>query len=211
MSAATDELLVYKTIQGNTGAYSLLVERYQHQIYDLAYRMVHHQEDARDISQEIFIKAFRSLDKFRQESKFSTWLYKIATNHCLDFLRKSKREKDHLTPKNLAESDDPVEIPSGSWANPEQQLLQQEKLAMLQKALGELPENYRLPLLMQHYRQLSYQDIAEIMDIPIKTVATRIYRAKNMLKECLAGGDVCELHPDKREAVTIPGRRLPML
>ncbi|KJS17328.1 MAG: hypothetical protein VR69_05765 [Peptococcaceae bacterium BRH_c4b] len=211
MSAATDELLVYKTIHSDTGAYSLLVERYQHQIFDLVYRIVHNQEDARDISQEIFIKAFRSLDKFRQESKFSTWLYRIATNHCLDFLRKNKREKYYLLPEHHPESGSAGEIPSGSWSNPEQQLIQQEKLAQLQKALQELPESYRLPLLMQHYRQLSYQDIAEIMGIPVKTVATRINRAKNMLKEYLAGGDDCELHSCKRETGTIPGRRLPML
>lgn len=211
MSAATDEILVYKTIRGDTGAYSLLVERYQHQIYDLVYRMVRSEEDARDIAQEIFIKAFRSVDKFRRESRFSTWLYRIATNHCLDFLRKNQRERNYLTSEQAFQSGTPGEIPSGSWSNPEQRLLRQEKLDQLNKALQKLPESYRLPLLMQHYRRLSYQDIAEIMGIPAKTVASRIYRAKNMLKEYLAGGDGCELHPNKRETGTISGRRLPML
>ncbi len=212
MAAVTDELLVHKTIQGDRNAYGQLVERYQHQLYDLVFKMVNNQEDARDVSQEIFIKVFRSLDKFRYESKFSTWLYRVATNHCLDFLRKKKREKEkYLTRESPLESGTSGELRSGAWSEPEHSLLQKENLLRLQQALGELPESYRLPLLMQHYRRMSYQEIAQIMDIPVKTVATRIYRAKNMLKECLAGGDGRELQPDQGKTCTVSGRRMHLL
>ncbi|GBF31972.1 RNA polymerase sigma factor SigW [Desulfocucumis palustris] len=212
MTAVTDELLVHKTIQGDRDAYGQLVERYQHQLYDLIFKMLNNQEDARDVSQEIFIKVFRSLDKFRYESKFSTWLYRVATNHCLDFLRKKKREKErYLIRESPPEDGAGREPQSGGCWEPEQSLLQKENLQRLQKALEQLPETYRLPLLMQHYRKMSYQEIAQIMNIPVKTVATRIYRAKNMLKECLGGGDGRELQPDQGKTCTVSGRGMHLL
>jgi|AGTN01.2.fsa_nt_gi RNA polymerase sigma factor, sigma-70 family len=212
MTAVTDELLVHKTIQGDRDAYGQLVERYQHQLYDLIFRMLNNREDARDVSQEIFMKVFRSLDKFRYESKFSTWLYRVATNHCLDFLRKKKREKErYAIRESPPESSPGGELQSGAWCEPEQSLLQKESLQRLQQALGELPESYRLPLLLQHYRKMSYQEIAHIMDIPVKTVATRIYRAKNMLKECLGGGDGLGLQPNQGKTCTVSGRGMHLL
>lgn len=194
MAEVSDELLVYKTTNGDIDAFGQLVSRYQHQIYDLTYRMLQHPEDAKDATQEIFIKAHGSLASFQYQSKFSTWLYKVASNHCLDYIRKRNSESKH----RITQEFDPqthIQCPKGGddSGDPVDALIQKEEFQKIQAALLALPETYRLPLVLQHYRHMSYQEIALAMDISAKNVATRIHRAKMMLKNTLAGGNGYEL------------------
>jgi RNA polymerase sigma-70 factor (ECF subfamily) len=196
----TDELLIHKITQGDTGSFGKLVGRYQHQVYNLALRMSGHREDARDITQETFIKAFRALPSFRYEAGFSTWLYRIASNSCLDYLRKRNAESARRIDRPPEAAGDPLErVPAGG-PGPEESAISRENREAVIKALASLPDSYRLPLVMHHYQGLSYREISAVLEIPEKTVATRLYRAKNMLKESLTGGDRGEMYTGEKKA-----------
>lgn len=202
----TDELLVHKTIQGDTGSFGNLVERYQHQIFNLAMKMVNHREDARDITQEVFTKAFSSLPNFRYQAGFKTWLYRIASNTCLDYLRRRNRDNAGRIDRPPESGGDETEnIPARS-PGPEERLILREREAAVKKALYSLPEPYRLPLIMQHYHKMSYRDISAALNLPEKTVATRLYRGKMQLKELLAGGESGEVHAGAKKAGGPSGR-----
>lgn len=197
----TDELLILKSIKGDTASFGKLVERYQHHVFNLALRMVNHHEDARDITQETFIKAFKSLAAFKYKCRFKTWINQIASNTCLDHLRRLKVDKARRIISPTAPYQETVEnISVGNQSNPEEKLIQVERATAVKKALDSLPEAYKLPLLMQHYQKMSYHEISSALNIPKKTVATRLYRAKKMLKEFLSGGEYGEVFADQKKA-----------
>lgn len=202
----TDELLIYKTRQGDTASFGILVDRYQQGVFNLALRMVGHPEDARDITQEAFIRAYRSLTNFRYEAGFKTWLYRIASNACLDHLRRRSRQsawKAEIPPE--AGGDGLENIPA-DCPGPEETLIRREREAAVKRALDSLPESYRLPLVMQHYQKMSYREIAAALDLPEKTVATRLYRAKMQLRELLTGGESGEVLGSEKKDGGPPGR-----
>lgn len=206
MVPETDDLLIYNTIQGDTASFGILVERYQHQIFNLALMMVNDREDARDITQDTFIKAFHSLSTFRYQSGFKTWLHRIASNTCLDHLRRRNRDGAKRIEKPPEPERDMLQRIPAPGSDPEEKLIRQEIKAAVRKALDSLPESYRLPLLMQHYQGMSYREISTALDIPEKTVATRLYRAKTMLKELLKGGENGEVHKGEKKAGGPSGR-----
>lgn len=187
-----DEVLVQKIKAGDTDSFETLVSRHQRKIFAFIYRMTVSQEDARDLTQEVFIQVFRSLDKFRGDAKFSTWLYRLAANKSLDFLRRNKK----AVPLDLNLRADAVDLPGRAGLpdrngapdnNPEQMYLREEKVRRLRRMIAGLPDRYRVALVLYHYENLSYQQIAEALEVPLKTVATRLYRAKLILKEKLGG------------------------
>lgn len=185
----TEQMLIYKSIEGDTGSFGKLVELYQHQIYGLALGMVSHTEDARDITQETFLKAFNSLPHFKYQCGFRTWIYRIASNTCLDYLRRRGREISRRIDRPPDSGRESIENIPSSGPGPEDNVILDEKKSIVRKALLSLPESYRLPLLLQHYQGLSYREISIALNISEKTVATRLYRAKTMLKEYLLGGE----------------------
>ena len=205
----TDELLIHRIIQGDT-SFEKLVERYHHQIYNLALRMVNHREDARDITQETFIKAFNSLPLFRHQCSFKTWLYRIASNTCLDHLRRRNRESCRRIENHPQSFQDMVASIPTQRPGPEERLLLDEREARVKNALAKLPDTYRLPLVMQHYQEMSYHDIAIALDISEKTVSTRVYRAKMMLKQFLTGSENDEVHAERKTG-RADGRRVHLL
>lgn len=178
-----DEILIKEFNKGNLGAFENLVTRYQKKIFSFVYRMVVVQEDARDLTQEVFIQVFRSLASFRGEAKFSTWLYRIAANRSLDFLRR-KKKLQLVDFAGIEQCEAPDHIVS---SNPEDIYLREEKIRRLRRMIAGLPDKYRLVFVMFHYEHLSYQQIAESLELPVKTVATRLYRAKILLREVLGG------------------------
>lgn len=177
MEQLTDEQLVDQIRQGDDDAYRLLIERHKNYIYTLVYRMVEHRETAEDLTQDIFIKLYRSIIYFRGESKFTTWLYRLAVNVVTDYRRAQKR-KPHQTI---------VDKLKGWFGSrdeePEAVAIQKEQQHMVQRLLSELPDKYRLILYLYHYKQLSYQEISEITELPLKTIETRLYRGKALLKQ----------------------------
>lgn len=179
-----DEKLVNKVKNGDISSFEKLVFSYQKKIYSFIFRMVLSVEDARDLTQEVFIQAFRSLDQFRGDSKFSTWIYRIAANKSLDFLRRNKRYKF-----TVVNDLDVGELSSkySTKDNPEHTYLREEKIRRIRDIITGLPEKYMVVVILFHYEKLSYQQVADTLDIPVKTVATRLYRAKLILKEAFGG------------------------
>jgi RNA polymerase sigma factor (sigma-70 family) len=177
MEQLTDEQLVARIRQGEEEAYRVLVERHKNYIYTLIYRMAPHRETAEDLTQDVFIKLFRSLEHFRGDSKFTTWLYRLTTNLVTDHLRAQKRRPYEAVLEKVK-----------SWfgdrkEEPEAKALLKEEQQTMQQLLSELPDKYRLIMYLYHYKQLSYQEISEMTDLPIKTIETRLYRGKSLLKQ----------------------------
>ncbi len=199
MIMITDELLVYRARDGDLRAYEVLIQRYQDKVYNLAARMINNREDAHDLVQETFIQIYKSLRHFRGDCSFGTWLYRVATNKCLDFLRRKKPEQVFHP---ASEKD---ELIADSRDGPEESLLKEEEAYVVRKALASLPRNYRIVLVLHHYQLLGYKEIAEILDLPVKTVATRLYRARRILREKLTGGEYGEMQAGKNKHGQLPG------
>lgn len=180
-AAPEDGQLVAMALHGNPDAFATLVERYDRAVYHLAYRMLHHPEDARDATQEAFFKAFRSLRTFRQGAKFSTWIFAIAYHACCDRLSRRKRDSNEELPDRA----DP-------GAGPEQQAIAQDEAARLRCAIDALPEKYRAVITLFHLQGRQYEEIASILELPMGTVKTHLFRAKEQLRRLLDGMEVTE-------------------
>lgn len=176
-----DEYIIRLVLNGQVEAYSELVDRYKNMIYDLCYKYSYDYNEAQDLSQETFIKAYRKLESFRSCSSFSTWLYRIGVNTCIDWTRKNKR-----TPSTISIDEDQYteRLPSQSPA-PEELIVSTERRELVRSVIHDLPEKYRTVIILYNYKNLSCGEISQILGIPIKTVETRLYRAKKMLKEKL--------------------------
>ena len=171
-----DAALIHTILKGNGERYDDIVERYQTGLYRTAYYYTQNVEDARDLTQDIFIKAYNNLAGFKQDSAFSTWLYRIAINHCLDWCRKKKPqyvEAAYLN--NLSTEDD----------SPEDLFLQQEIAYEVQAAVSSLPAIYSTVLILYYFEDFSPQQIADITDTPKRTVETRLFRGRKMLRDKL--------------------------
>ena len=180
----TDALIVQRTLRGELQAYNALVSKYQRQVYNLAYRMLNSADDAGDIVQETFIRAYTALASFRQDASFLTWLYKITSNLCIDHMR-SRRAKGALSLEvELEEGREPAADRSTS---PEDTVIRGAVGDIVQKAVMNLPDKYRVVVVMRHLRGLSVEDIAEELNLPSGTVKTHLFRGREMLRERLAG------------------------
>lgn len=182
-----DSAVINRALSGDQDAYSMILDRYRGPLYHMLYKMVHNKEEAEDLVQEAFMKAFRALASFNEEYAFSTWLYKIAANNCIDFLRKKRLQtysydkpleaKDGELRREYADEDKETDKP----------LLDDEKTRMINAAIDELPPKYKLAIELRHRDEMSYEDIAEQLNIPLGTVKARIFRAREMLKRRLKG------------------------
>ena len=177
MDNQTDEQLIDQIRQGNQEAYRILVDRHKNYIYTLLFRELGHRETAEDLAQEVFIKLYRYLPHFRGESKFTTWMYRLAINTLTDYRRSQQR-------KPLTSLIDSIKsrFRSPAEEEPEERLVLKEEQLEVQKVLSKMKDNYRIILELYHMRQLSYQEIADILEIPIRTVETRLYRAKQQFE-----------------------------
>ena len=176
---------IQKALHGDESAYEILVNRYKHGIHNMIYQMIKNREEAEDLVQETFIKAFNSLNSYNDDYAFSTWLYKIAFNHCIDAIRKKKLKTLPLDkPIQLRDGEVQQEIHDDSHS-PEKDLLFSEKKRRIQKSIASLPERYRTAIILRHQEERTYEEISEILNIPIGTVKARIFRAREMLKKKL--------------------------
>ncbi|MEC0230658.1 MULTISPECIES: RNA polymerase sigma factor [Paenibacillus] len=177
MDNMTDEQLIDRIRHGHSDAYRVLVERHKSYIYTIIYRMVGHKETAEDLTQDVFVKLFRSLAHFRGDAKFTTWLYRMTTNLVTDYRRSQKRRPyEALLDKMKGWFTDARE-------QPEELALRKDEQERMQALLAELPDKYRLIMYLFHYKQLSYQEMSLATGLPVKTLETRLYRGKAMLKE----------------------------
>ncbi|MDF2531937.1 MAG: polymerase, sigma subunit, SigW [Clostridia bacterium] len=190
-----DEDIIRLILKGKSDLYAELIDRYSGKVYSTAYSYTQNQEEARDLVQEILIKAYNSLHSFKAEAKFSTWLYRIAVNSCIDWSRKRK-SKVIMTALGYEDTNIFDSITSDT-EGPEEFVLRQEHKEAVRNAVSSLPEIYKTVLILYYFEELQVQEICNILDSPRKTIETRLYRAKKVLKSVLtqelSGGELYEL------------------
>ncbi|WP_064505468.1 RNA polymerase sigma factor [Defluviitalea phaphyphila] len=193
MSNKDEISLIKKAKKGDILAFEELILRYEAKIYNIAYRMLSNEEDAKDVSQEIFIKVFKKLKKFRGDSNFSTWLYRIATNACIDELRKRKG-------KEIYSVDEKIETKEGSIIkeyvddkqNVEELIINKEKAYSIQLAINKLSEEHKKAIILRDLQGLEYNEISKILECSLGTVKSKISRARRKLKELLINEELFE-------------------
>jgi RNA polymerase sigma-70 factor, ECF subfamily len=171
--------LIARAQRGDTAAFEALVMTHAQYVYNLALRVVRNPPEAEDLSQEAFLRAWKSLPSFRQEAQFSTWLYRIVTNLCLNRLPRLKLELQDITLEEGA-----LDLPNHRQ-NIEMGLLSKEMKVHLLEAIDDLPQGYRLLITLRHLQNMSYTDIAQVTGMPLGTVKTGIFRARAMLREAI--------------------------
>ena len=190
--AQEDMVLVHETLDGNQLSFQLLVERYQDRIFGLVRHYTRNAVELEDLVQDTFIKAFHRLETFQHQSSFSTWLYRIAVNTCLDFLKRRGRN-----PVQAVEDPELLSHAGSSGAGtrelaaPEAGLEREEIAQVTHEALEELPDIFRTVLVLREFEEMAYQDIADLLGISIGTVESRLFRARARFKEA-----VLRLHPE---------------
>jgi len=181
--ASSDEELVTLSQGGDLDSFNQLVLRWERPIYALAYRVIGREEDARDVAQETFLRAFRALKGFKGQAKFSSWLYRITLNLCRDWIRREKRTPVSQAPEGI----DIIELageatPSESM----EELVGRRQLGRaVSKAMAMLPEDQRTVIILKEYHGLTFQEIAELLDCPLSTVKTRLYQGLSVVRKQL--------------------------
>ena len=179
--------LISLALYGDQKAFAEILALYRDQIYHFIFRMVKNRAECEDLTQETFIKAFNALASFNAEYAFSTWLYKIAVNNCIDHFRKKRLRTFSLdTPIPSKDGEIQREFPDDNLG-PESQLISHERSGRIQEAIDSLPEKYREAIILRHSKDKSYEEIAQELDLPLGTVKVRIFRAREMLKKKLRG------------------------
>ena len=175
--------LIIEVKKGDTESFGELVELFKDKVYQVAYRMVGHPQEAQDVAQEAFLRAYTNLDKFDMDRKFSTWLFRIATNVAIDRLRKKKPDfyledkikgTEGLTYESQLAADQEL---------PEDQVVNLEMQEWIQSEINQLPLKYRSAVILKYMEDLSLKEISEILDMPISTVKTRIHRGREALRK----------------------------
>lgn len=184
-SRSEDTLLIQQALVGDQSAFSRLKQKYHDAIFNLIYRMIREKDEVEDLTQEAFIKAFASLSTFNNEYAFSTWLYKIATNNCIDYIRRKKLQTFSIDkPIESKESDFSFELPDSTY-EPDKAMIASQRKKLLDDAINSLPPKYRQVIVMRHQEELEYQEIAQILKLPLGTVKAHIFRAREMLYKYL--------------------------
>ncbi len=180
-----DSELVKRAKNGDGKAYDELTLLYKDAVYNIIYRMVHNHQEAEDLLQEAFIKAYNSIGSFNEEYAFSTWLFKIATNNCIDFFRKRKL-RTYSMDETIRYKDDEIKHEyADTEPTAEKEMLASEKSRFIRQAIDNLPEKYKKVIILRHQDEKSYEEISEMLNLPLGTVKARIFRAREMLNKSL--------------------------
>ena len=179
----TDEELVARAKGGDADSFNQLVLRWERPIYALAYRVIGREEDARDVCQETFLRAFRALPGFKGEAKFSSWLYRIALNLCRDWIRRQRRAPTVQMPEGV----DPIEVAGegGPVESIEELVARRELSAVVEEAMALLPEEQRTAIILKEYHGMTFQEISDLQGCPLSTVKTRLYQGLSVLRRQL--------------------------
>ena len=185
MTREEERAVILQVQQGDANAFEALVTAYQKQVYSLALRTVGNPEDAADLSQEAFLRAYRSIGSFRGDSKFSVWLYRLTTNICIDFLRsKGRKPTVSLTMENDDEEVQELDVADDRF-DPEENFQRAELQRAVQRGLNTLPEEFRTILILRELEGMSYAEIGEILHLEEGTVKSRLVRARSRLCDFL--------------------------
>jgi RNA polymerase sigma factor (sigma-70 family) len=184
-SRKEDLKLINQALRGNQSSYVRLMKKYKSTIQHVLFRVVQDPDEVEDITQEVFINAFKSLKSFKKEYSFFSWIYKIALNKGIDYLRKRKIQTFSLSkPIESDESDYRYEIPDSTY-EPDKHIIAKERAALIQGAIDKLPAKYRKVIIMRHQEEKDYEEIAKELKLPIGTVKVHIFRARELLNKYL--------------------------
>ena len=184
-SKAQDISYINQALAGEQSAYKNLMKKYSPYVKNLIFRMINQPDEVDDIVQDTFIKAFNALAKFDSQYAFSTWLLKIATNNCIDFIRKKKLQTFSIDKEISDEdSDFKFEIPDNNFL-PDKQIISLQREKILNEAIDSLPEKYKKVIIMRHKEEKDYDEIAKELKLPLGTVKAHIFRAREILNKFL--------------------------
>ncbi|MDF2724716.1 MAG: sigW [Paenibacillus sp.] len=170
---------------GDRRAFNELVDLYKDKMFHLAYRMLHNVQESEDIVQETFLRVYTNLNRYDETQKFSTWIYRIGTNLCIDRLRKRKATYSLDAEVNDSEGSDWYSMLTSNERTPEGELLLSEMQQQVRKAIDALPEKYKSVVILRYMHDMSLQEISDILDMPVTTVKTRVHRGREFLRERL--------------------------
>ena len=181
--AWTDEELVARSRSGDVESFNQLITRWERPIYALAYRVIGQEEDARDVVQETFLRAFRGIGAFKGQAKFSSWLYRIALNLCRDWIRRKRRSPIALVPEDMELED--LAADTGPSESVEDLVARRELSSVVETAMAKLPEEQRTAIILKEYHGMTFQEIADLQGCPLSTVKTRLYQGLSVLRRDL--------------------------
>ena len=190
---STDEELVARSIRGDTDSFNELILRWERPIYALAYRTIGREEDARDVCQETFLRAFRALPAFRGQAKFSSWLYRIALNLCRDWQRRERRAPVVQAPEGVDLRD--LAVAAEPSESIEELVARKDLSRVVERLIGDLPDEQRTAVILKEYHGLTFQEIADLVGCPLSTVKTRVYQGLSVLRRGLEGQRAAEPAP----------------
>lgn len=181
----SDALVIAQARRGEESAFAELLRRYRAPVFNLCLRMLKNRDDAEDVAQDVFIKVFAMLDRYDERYAFRSWLFKISANQCIDFIRKNRVKMLSLDePMQYRGEEIERQFPDDG-ATPDETLESKELGTLLLDVTAELPPHYRSMIVLRHQEQMSYEEIAQVMDLPLGTVKARIHRARAMMKDKL--------------------------
>ncbi|MBX3102959.1 MAG: sigma-70 family RNA polymerase sigma factor [Bacteroidetes bacterium] len=185
-SKAEDRALIDAAVQGDERAFERLLGKYQKSVYYLIFKMIRNPEDAEDLTQETFAKAFSNLQSFDSKFAFSTWLFKIATNSSIDFIRRRKMQTLSINaPAGGEDNPNPVlQLKDGNLI-PDESLLKKQRKEYLSLAIEQLPARYRQLVALRYFEELSYEEVSAQLQIPLGTVKAQLHRARELLSHAL--------------------------
>lgn len=184
-NAKNDFQLVERAKEGDQRAYAELMQRYKDSIYFMTLKMINNKDDAMDLTVETFGKAFENLDRYKPDFAFSTWLFRIATNNSIDFIRKKRLSVISMDSMVDDEGDDrPLQIKSDTL-NPEESSIKKQQSKELKDIVDKLPSRYRTLIVLRYFDELSYEEIAQQLDLPLGTVKAQLFRARDLLSNVL--------------------------
>jgi len=189
--ALQDYDLVKKALKGDEKAFARLLSRYKDAIYFMLLKMVNNRSDAEDLTLEAFGKAFKNLHQYSPTFAFSTWLFKIASNNCIDFLRKKKGVLISIENSEQNENGEQVKLKSKEL-NPEEKLIRQQKAILLRKVVRRLKPRYQTLVELRYFREFSYEEIAKALNLPLGTVKAQLFRAREMLFKMIESTEMNE-------------------
>lgn len=190
MSQDNDTLWVQRTLDGDPQAFGELVQLYERDVFNLAYRMLNERGEAEDAAQEAFLRAYANLDRYDQNRSFKTWLLSITSNHCIDRIRRRR-----LLWLSLEEPLPPHPALTSDMPGPEQAMLTSERNLLVQELLDELSPDYRLAVVLRYWYELSYAEIAEMLDTTESAIKSRLFRARQALASRLESRPIPALDP----------------
>jgi len=175
--------LIEQLKQGDQSAFKFIVDTWKDMVYNTALSIVQQEEDAEDVTQEVFVQVYQSIEGFKRESKFSTWLYRITLSKAMDHERRKKRKKRFAFVKSLFGEGSEVVVDPPDFNHPGVSLDNKEKAALLFKAMESLPDNQRMAFVLNKVEGLSYQEISEVMETTVSAVESLLHRAKTNLRK----------------------------